>query len=191
MEQALFLLEQVIFGHWAACCSESLTRVTLSSLAVRSCFCSLLLLYRYAYLCATVSWRWNVAAWSVTGLYWGISQIQHFFLAFYVERLHSAHNNAYNSRSGRFWGDNDRRTKPITVCIKTISYKKLFGEVGIAVPKSKGTRVGWRLLIQWSIPATLFWLPKWNNGVAEDAPLCLQPTLLFGTAIPTFPNNFL
>ena len=30
--------------------------------------------------------------------------------------------------------------------IKTIT-KKLFGEVGMAVPKSKETRVGWRLLM--------------------------------------------
>ena len=32
--KALFLLEQGVFGHLASCCFESLTKLTLSSLAV-------------------------------------------------------------------------------------------------------------------------------------------------------------
>ena len=48
------------------------------------------------------------------------ARIRQFFSIFYLKTLNSAHSNAYNSRSGHFWGDNDnnnnndRRTKPIT-----------------------------------------------------------------------------
>ena len=53
--QVLFLLEQGIFGHGASCCSESLIRLMLSSLAVRSCCLSFF--FGYAYLCVTLSRR--------------------------------------------------------------------------------------------------------------------------------------
>ena len=53
---------------------------------------------------------------------------------------------------------NDKSPEKLMQTIKyKNNYKQLFMEVGMAVPKSK---VGWRLLMQWSIPVTLFCLQK-------------------------------
>ena len=68
----------------------------------------------------------------------------------------------------------------------------------MAVPKSKATRVGWGLLMQWSILCYTI-SPSFHFGSQNNVAgmlhciSSLQPTLvplLFGTAIPTFPNNF-
>ena len=83
--------------------------------------------------------------------------------------------------------------------IKYLTSIKLLGEVGMAVPKSNGTRVGWRLRMQWSILCYTI-SPSFHFGSQNNVAgmlhcvSSLQPTLvplLFGTAIPTYPNNFL
>ena len=73
----------------------------------------------------------------------------------WVARVHCSHGHGHWKHDHSLGQLNHIFLNNFYTCTYKNNYKKLFRTVGMAVPKSKGTRVGWWLLMQCSRDAPL------------------------------------